>query len=43
MWSSAGFNSWTSVFFLFHINDLPKIINKDNNMVLYADDTYHNY
>jgi hypothetical protein len=27
------------LFFLFYINDLPKIINKDNNMVLYADDT----
>jgi hypothetical protein len=26
-------------FLLFYINDLPKIINKDNNMVLYADDT----
>jgi hypothetical protein len=25
--------------FLFYINDLSKIINKDNNMVLYADDT----
>jgi hypothetical protein len=25
--------------FLFYINDLPKIINKDNNMVLFADDT----
>jgi hypothetical protein len=28
-----------SLFFLFCVNDLPKIINKDNNMVLYADDT----
>jgi hypothetical protein len=27
------------LFFLFYINDLPKIINKDNNMVFYADDT----
>jgi hypothetical protein len=25
--------------FLLYINDLPKIINKNNNMVLYADDT----
>jgi hypothetical protein len=25
--------------FLVYINDLPKIINKDTNMVLYADDT----
>jgi hypothetical protein len=25
--------------FLFYINDLPKIINKDNNMVLFVDDT----
>jgi hypothetical protein len=24
--------------FLFYINDLPKVINKDNNMVLFADD-----
>jgi hypothetical protein len=27
------------LFFLFYINDLPKIINKDNNMVLFMDDT----
>jgi hypothetical protein len=27
------------LFFLFYINDLPKILNKDNSMVLYADDT----
>jgi hypothetical protein len=27
------------LFFLLYINDLPKIINKDNNMVLYADNT----
>ena len=27
------------LFFLFYINDLPKIINKNNNMVLFADDT----
>jgi hypothetical protein len=27
------------LFFLLYINDLPKRINKDNNMVLYADDT----
>jgi hypothetical protein len=25
-------------FFLLYINDLPKIINKDNNMIHYADD-----
>jgi hypothetical protein len=25
--------------FLFYINDLPKIINKDNSMVLFTDDT----
>jgi hypothetical protein len=25
--------------FLFYINDLPKIVNKHNSMVLYADDT----
>jgi hypothetical protein len=27
------------LFFLIYINDLPKIINKDNNMVLFVDDT----
>jgi len=27
------------LFFLIYINDLPKIINKDNNIVLFADDT----
>jgi protein associated with RNAse G/E len=27
------------LFFLFYINDLPKIVNKDNNMVLFAGDT----
>jgi lysophospholipase L1-like esterase len=27
------------LFFLFYINDLPKILNKDKYMVLYADDT----
>jgi hypothetical protein len=27
------------LFFLFYINDLPKILNKDNNVVLFADDT----
>jgi hypothetical protein len=27
------------LFFLFYINDLPKILNKDNNMFLFADDT----
>jgi hypothetical protein len=27
------------LFFLFYINDLPKIINKDNNMVLFEDNT----
>jgi hypothetical protein len=27
------------LFFLFYINDLPKVLNKDNSMVLYADDT----
>jgi hypothetical protein len=26
-------------FFLFHINYFPKILTKNNNMVLYADDT----
>jgi hypothetical protein len=28
-----------SFVFLLYINDLPKIINKNNNMVLFADDT----
>jgi hypothetical protein len=27
------------LFFLFYINDLSKIMNKDNNMALFADDT----
>ena len=27
------------LFFLYYINDLPKIINKDNNIVLFGDDT----
>jgi len=27
------------LFFLIYINDLPTLINKDNNMVLFADDT----
>jgi hypothetical protein len=27
------------LFFLFYINDLPTILNKDNSMLLYADDT----
>ena len=27
------------LFFLIYINDLPTIINNDNNMVLFADDT----
>jgi len=27
------------LFFLFYINDFPKIINKDNNMVPFTDDT----
>jgi hypothetical protein len=30
---------WVLCFFLLSINDLPKIINKINNMVLFADDT----
>ena len=27
------------LFFLIYINDLPTIVNKDNNMALFADDT----
>jgi hypothetical protein len=34
---SAKFNPGTP-FFLLYINDLPKVSNRDNNMVLYADD-----
>jgi hypothetical protein len=30
------------LFFLIYINDLPTIINKDNNMVLFADDICNN-
>jgi hypothetical protein len=27
------------LFFLIYLNDLPTIVNNDNNMVLFADDT----
>ena len=27
------------LFFLYYVNDLPKIINKDNHIVLFAEDT----
>ena len=35
---APGFNSGAT-FFLININDLPTVINDNNNMVLYADDT----
>jgi len=38
MCCATRLNSWPLVL-PFYINDLPKIINKDNNMVLFADDT----
>jgi hypothetical protein len=39
LWLSSGFHSWPLVFFLFYINELPKIITKNNSMVFFADDT----
>jgi hypothetical protein len=38
VWSSAGFDSWPPIL-LFYINDPPRKLNKDNIMVLHADDT----
>jgi len=37
MWSTLRINSWSH--FLIYINDLPSIVNKNNNIILYADDT----
>jgi hypothetical protein len=37
-WCPSGFDSWPLVFFFFYINDLPKIITKNNSTVLFADD-----
>ena len=38
MWCVTSFNSWAFVL-LIYINDLPTIVNNDNNMVLFTDDT----
>jgi hypothetical protein len=39
LWCAPGFNSWP-LFFLIYINDLPTVINNDdNNIVLCGDDT----
>jgi hypothetical protein len=38
MWCPPGLDTGP-LFFLLYINDLPKIINKNNKMVLFADDT----
>jgi hypothetical protein len=38
MWCATSFNSWAFVLPNLH-NDLPTIVNNDNNMVLFADDT----
>ena len=38
LWWAPGFDSWP-LFFLIYINDLLTIINKDNNIVFFADDT----
>jgi len=38
LWSASRINSWSSLFFLLYINDLPSIVTKENNIVLYADD-----
>jgi hypothetical protein len=37
MWRASGFNSWAFLFYNY-INDLPKLVNENNNLVLYADD-----
>ena len=37
MWRTPGFNSWSSLF-LIYINDLPTLVNEDNNIVRYVDD-----
>jgi hypothetical protein len=39
MWCPTGLDTGSFIFFLLYINDLPKVINKNNNMVLFADDT----
>jgi hypothetical protein len=38
MWCPTGLDTGSFVFLLY-INDLPKIINRNNNMVLFADNT----
>jgi hypothetical protein len=37
LWRTPGFNARSSSF-LIYINDLPTLVNEDNNIVLYADD-----
>jgi hypothetical protein len=38
MWCATRFNSWPFLLPIY-INDVSTIVNKDNNMVLFADDT----
>ena len=38
-WIFTRFNPWSVIFFLFYLNDLPKITTKNTKFILYADDT----